>query len=50
MEHVRNFDKQNYDKSIVDYIGETLEKKISRENFYESPIIRQIRHGRLFHC
>ena len=24
MEHARNFDEQNYDKSIVDYIGETL--------------------------
>ena len=28
MEHTqKNFDKQNYDKSIVDYIGETLREK-----------------------
>ena len=43
MEHARNFDEQNYSESIVDYIGETLkERKVSRENFDESPIIRQI--------
>ena len=28
MEHARNFDKQNYDKSIVDYIGKTLEETL----------------------
>ena len=27
MEHARNFDEQNYDKSIVDYIGEALREK-----------------------
>ena len=28
MEHARNFNKQNYDKSIVDYIGETLRERL----------------------
>ena len=27
MEHAQNFDEQNYDKSIVYYIGETLREK-----------------------
>ena len=27
MEHARNFDKQNYNKSIIDYIGETLREE-----------------------
>ena len=27
MEHAQNFDEQNYEKSIVDYIGETLREK-----------------------
>ena len=26
MEHAQNFYEQNYDKLVVDYIGETLEK------------------------
>ena len=44
MEYPQNFDKQNYDESIVDYrstyIKETFrERKISMENFDKSPII-----------
>ena len=40
MEHAQNFDDQNYDKSIEDYMGETLrERKVSRENFDELTII-----------
>ena len=27
MEQARNSDEQNYDKSIVDYIGETMREK-----------------------
>ena len=27
MKHARNFDKQNYDKSIEGYIGETLRER-----------------------
>ena len=45
MEHAQNFDKQNYDESIIDYIGERLrERKISRDNFDELilTIIHQI--------
>ena len=38
-----NFDEENYDESIIDYIGETLrEKGHSRENFDESPNTCQI--------
>ena len=37
------FDQQNYDESIIDYIGEILGKrKFSRENFHESPIFHRI--------
>ena len=45
MEHAWNFDEQNYDESIVDYVEETLKKrKISRDReiFDELPIIHQI--------
>ena len=43
MEHAWSFDQQNYDESIIDYIGETLgERKFSRENFDESPNFHQI--------
>ena len=45
MEHALNFDEQNCDKfkSIVHYIKETLrERKVSREDFDESPLVCQI--------
>ena len=43
MEHVRNFDKQNFDKLIVAFIGKVLanREKIKRENFDESFAIHQ---------
>ena len=28
MEHAQSFDEQNYDKSIVDYKGETLRERL----------------------
>ena len=40
-DHAQNFGKQDYDKSIADCTRETL-RKVSRENFDELPIIRQI--------
>ena len=42
LKHAQNFDEQNYEESIIDFIGENWERKVSRENFDESPTIRQI--------
>ena len=41
MEHMQIFDKQNFDKLIVGFIGEILKINRSRENF-ESVAIHQI--------
>ena len=41
IEHVRNFDKQNFDELIVAFIGKVLTGKIERENFDESLAVRQ---------
>ena len=32
---------RNFDELIIDFIGETLREKVSRENFDESLAIRQ---------
>ena len=43
MDYARNFDEQNYNKSIIEYLGEKLrEREASKENFDELPIIHQI--------
>ena len=41
IEHVRNFDEQNYDELIVAFIGKLLTGKIGRENFDELLAVRQ---------
>ena len=41
IEHVRNFDKQNFDELIVAFIGKVLTGKIERENFDELLTVRQ---------
>ena len=41
IEHVRNFDEQNFDELIVAFIGKVLTGKIERENFDESLAVRQ---------
>ena len=45
MEYAQNFDEQNYDESVIDYmhIKETFrERKVIMEYFDKSSIIRQI--------
>ena len=45
MEYARNFDEQNYNESIADYMyikEKFRERTVNMENFDKSPIIRQI--------
>ena len=41
MNHSQKFDKQNFDKLIVGFKGEALEKNVGRKNFDESLAIHQ---------
>ena len=38
---MRNFDEQNFDESIVAFMGKVLTGKIERENFDESLAVHQ---------
>ena len=41
MNHSQKFDEQNFDKLIVGFKGEALEKNVGRKNFDESLAIPQ---------
>ena len=47
IKHVRKFDKQNFDKSIVGFIGKILQGRLEVKTLNRWPFIKFFR---LFHC